>query len=182
VSDPGDLTVTEVPDEIANLAGLFDTTDTTGFFAPDLNTGNEGNWTFTVPITLTVSSITIDEIELDGAMFNNSGSAQKENFWTEIELSIVGSITGEIYSETLTAYTTGGSAWDDLLTYTPSVTLSDDETWSIIFTTTSSDGSGNNTGIDSFTVSGSIAIPEPSSAALLLGLATCGLIARRRRV
>jgi hypothetical protein len=97
-----------------------------------------------------------------------------------MQLTIVGATTGTVFTETLTATSTT-SAWNDLLSYTPSVTLTDSETWSLIFTTTGSDGGGNNTGVDSITVLGSIAIPEPSSAALLLGVAACGLVARRRR-
>lgn len=182
VSDPGDLTVTQATGITGSgLNGFFNTTDAQGFFAPDLNTGNQGNWTFSVPITLTVSSITIDEVELDGAMFDNNGNLQVASPRnTSIKLSIVGSSSGEVFFNTLTASNPStNAAWSSPLTYNPSVTLTNAETWSMVFTTTNSAGSGNNTGVGSFTVTG--AIPEPSAAALLLGLAACGLVARRRR-
>ncbi|MDQ8206306.1 PEP-CTERM sorting domain-containing protein [Coraliomargarita sp. SDUM461003] len=183
VSNPGDLTVTQATGITGSgLNGLFNTTQAQGFFAPDLNTGNQGNWTFSVPITLTVSSIMIDEVELDGAMFDNNGNLQVTSpRSTSIKLSIVGSSSGEVFFNTLTASNPStNAAWSAPLTYTPSVTLTNAETWNIVFTTTNGADSGNNTGVDSFTVSGT-AIPEPSAAALLLGLAACGLVARRRR-
>jgi hypothetical protein len=49
VLDPGALTAVDV-NATGSLAGLFDTPNSAGHFAPDLNTGNEGPWS--VSLTL----------------------------------------------------------------------------------------------------------------------------------
>ena len=65
VADPGNLTaVDEVPTNI-NFAGLFDTPNAQGHFAPDKNTGNEGPWSVSIPIVPTVAQITIEDVVLD---------------------------------------------------------------------------------------------------------------------
>ncbi len=188
VSDPGDLTASQ---------NLFSTSNSGGYFAVDYNTDTVGNWSVTIPFTLTVSSLTISDFVLDGAMFNGSGNFQNIKRDTDLQVSINGATSGTIASQTLTAentqadtgdseYTLANAAWGDgtPLTYTfagaSTLTLTNSETWSIVIETLNASGPGNNTGIDSFAINGSV-IPEPSTFVLVVLTGIGFLFIRRFR-
>jgi CSLREA domain-containing protein len=158
VADPGDLTAVEGNEEVpVRLTGLFDTVDASSHFAPDLNTDNEDNWILSVPLALTVSSLTIDEVVLDGDHFGNAGTFQVDNRDTDFRVSLTGSISGQVATETKT---TGLVTTDWTLAFfdnTNPIPLSDAESWTLTIETTNfPNNSGNNTALDGFAINGSV--------------------------
>ena len=55
---------------------LFDSANAQGHFAPDLNLGNEGPWSVTIPVILTAPQVIIEDVVLDWQHFNNAGAFQ----------------------------------------------------------------------------------------------------------
>jgi autotransporter-associated beta strand protein/VCBS repeat-containing protein len=160
IADPGDLTVVETQEGAAGnqLGGLFDTAANASHFAPDLNTDNEDNWSVSIPLVLTTTSITIGDVVLDGDHFSNTGAVQGAARDTDIVVRIVGSVSGEVASETKS---TGNVTTNWSLTFfdtLPSITLDSSETWTLIIATTNlPNNNGNNTGLDGLTINGSVA-------------------------
>jgi hypothetical protein len=185
ITDPGDLTALDV-NSTGSLAGLFDTANSAGYFAPNLNVANEGPWSVDIPLNFApgTASIAIEAVVIDWQHFNNSGAFQSAGInrpvnWTA---SIVGSLSGTVAFETENTGS-GGQGYKTLTFGTPT-TLTNAETWTLNLNATSTTGSGNNTGIDRFAIIGTVtvgsAVPEPATATLaMLGLG--GLMMRRRR-
>jgi hypothetical protein len=179
VQDPGDLTA--VPVGGGTFGGLFDTANAQGHFAPDRNTGNEGPWSVDIPMNLTAPEVVIEDIVLDWQHFTNTGAFQGPNRSVDWTVTVTGSLSGEIGTET--ALNVGGTSGVETITFATPLTLTNNESWTLQILAAGSNTTGNNTGLDALTLTGTVsaAIPEPSTFALaalgLLGLAFC----RRRR-
>ncbi len=162
-------------------------TDTGGYFVPDINTDNAGTWSTTFDLTVGGANITISNVVLDGAMFNSSSQFQDVSRNTEIVVDFLNSSNASIGAQTLTAENSGANrseaeaSW--LLTYDSaaisSVTLLAGQEYDLVISTTNASGTGNFTGLDSFTVNGTV-IPEPASLALLAAGGLC-LLTRQRK-
>lgn len=190
VQDPGDLTVVEnegnnVNDGSTELTGFFDTPASAGYFAPDLNVDNEDGWYVDVALTFAtgITTINIESLDFSVNHFDNNGNGQANNSTNGSNWSaeLIGSVTGVVASGSVTnlgnQYVNG--PFSD--SFDMSATLGNTESWTLrIYSDYDTAGAGNNAGLDSFTLNGTTVIPEPSSA-ILLTLAGCAMIARRRR-
>lgn len=81
VSNPGNLTwIPELPQATTSAsAPLFDTGNAADHFAPQRNILNQGAWSVTIPLSLTGSQITLENVVLDWQHFNGSGNYQSIN-------------------------------------------------------------------------------------------------------
>jgi hypothetical protein len=157
VRNPGDLTWTLAGGGPTGTA-LFDTVDAQGHFAPDLNIGNEGPWSVTIPLTLTVPQIRIENVVLDWQHFNNAGDLQSVSRSANWTVSVTGSSSGLLGS--VTTGGVSGISGVETLAFPSPLTLSDAETWELTIFVTGADSTGNNTGLDAVTVNGT-ALPPP---------------------
>jgi VCBS repeat-containing protein len=159
VSDPGDLTAVEGTEAAAvQLAGLFDTAATDNHFAPNLNTDNEDNWSVAIPLTVTASSITVDDVVIDADHFNNTGINQSVTRDTDIVVSLTGSTSGQVATETKGSGLVNVNWTLTFFDATAPIALSNSETWTLTIGTTNLPGApGNNFGLDNLTVNGTAA-------------------------
>lgn len=180
VQNPGDLTWVLEGGGPTNT-NLFDTANAQGHFAPDLNVGNEGPWSVDVPLVVAsgYTSISLASIDLDWQHFNNAGAFQSVSRLVDWTATVTGSLSGQI--GTASAANVGGISGLETLTFTSPLLLPAGESYVLNIRAAGSNGDGNNTGLDGFTLNGSAnAIPEPSAIVLsLLGLV--GVLCRRRR-
>ena len=156
VTDPGDMTAVDV-NSTGQLAGLYDTANAQGHFAPNLNTGNEGPWSVDVAIQIdgTNSGITVTNVVLDWQHFNNSGNFQGASRgidWTVTFENSSSSVMGAATNLTVT-----GTSGLTTLTFTSPVVLPDSDTYTMEILAVGSDGNGNNTGLAGITVNGTAA-------------------------
>jgi len=181
VLDPGDLTAVDEPPSGA-LAGLFDTSDAQGHFAPDKNIGNEGPWSVTIPLTITAASVSLDEVVLDWQHFSNSGDFQGGDRMADWTVSVTGSVSGLL--DSVTVANVGGTSGLLSLIFPTPLSLTPAETYALKIYVTGSNTDGNNTGLDAVTLNGVVStiIPEPSTLLIWSLLAGLGLgVGWRRR-
>ena len=195
-SSSSDLTVNNT--NVANGNGdLFTTNFADGFFAVNNNTGNGGEWSFTIDFTTGSDAIDLTDFTFDFQNFNGSGAFQNALRDTEITFDLVDLLSGNsvlsggpIVENTAEVNTgTGGTnptnsvqTEDFDLTGT---TLAANTTFQIFVQAADGVlGGGNNFGFDSITLNGevveSIAVPEPGTA-VVLGLAGLAACLRRRK-
>ena len=195
-SSSSDLTVNNT--NVANGNGdLFTTGFADGFFAVNNNTGNGGEWSFTIDFTTGSDAIDLTDFTFDWRNFNGSGGTQSAIRDTEITFDLVDLSSGSsvfsggpIVDNTAEVNTgTGGTnptnsvqTEDFDLTGT---TLAANTTFQIFVQAADGVlGGGNNFGFDSITLNGtvveSIAVPEPGTA-VVLGLAGLAACLRRRK-
>lgn len=178
-ADPGSLTAVDV-NSTGSLAGLFNTANAQGHFAPDLNTGNEGPWSVSIPLTvLPDNQVTLDDVVLDWQHFNNSGNFQGPSRSVDWTATVTGSSSGVL--DSVTNPNVSGTSGLEAIEFAPSLILSDDENFFLEILAEGSNSTGNNTGLDGITLNGTVeqieqVVPEPASIAIwsLLGLALCG--------
>ncbi len=182
VADPGDLTAVDINNAAPGTFQLFDTPNSQGHFAPDLNVANEGPWEVDIPIALEGGPVEIQQVVLDWQHFNNGGAFQSAGInrpldWT---VELIGQVAGLVDSETVN---TGSGGFGETTLDFGSVFLTADQDWIMRIRAVSTTTTGNNTGLDGINVIGIVseaAVPEPATATLaLLGIA--GLAMRRRR-
>lgn len=170
VADPGDVVAVDA-DASGSLGGLFETADTVNTFSPDLNIHNEGDWSADILLDPTDQPILLEAVRFDVFQLNNSGVLQtvdRDSDWT---VSVIGSSSGLLDSQTILNIVDSQT-----LTFDFDLELDDDETYTIRILATGQ-GAGNNAGIDDFFAFG-YSIPEPSSALLLL-IGGAALLRRR---
>ena len=184
VADPGDLTA--VPVGGGTFGGLFDTGNAQGHFAPDRNTGNEGPWSTTIPLVLTTAQVQLVDLELDWQHFNNSGAFQGVSRSVDWTVTVTGSVSGVVGTET--ALNVTGTSGLETLTFGAPLVLNNTETFDVEILAEGSNATGNNTGLDAVTLNGEIiaveptGTPEPSTFVLAsLGLLAFCMGGRRRK-
>ncbi|MGB6223351.1 MAG: hypothetical protein WBG04_20145, partial [Haloferula sp.] len=153
IADPGTLTAFDESPTSANFAGLFNTTDAQGHFAPDKNLDNEGPWSISIPLVLTLPQIQVENVVLDWQHFNNSGVFQTASRPADWTVSITGSSSGLLGS--VTAAAVSGISGQETLTFTPPLTLSSGQTYTLKIFVAGAAAEGNNTGLDALVVNGS---------------------------
>ncbi|MFT5473136.1 MAG: M6 family metalloprotease-like protein, partial [Kiritimatiellia bacterium] len=146
ISDPGNLTTT-APD------GLFDTANAQGHFAPDRNVDNEGPWSVTLPLALTVGELSLTNVVLDYQHFSSSGTYQTATRTVNWTVAVTGSVSGVLASVAVPGVSSlSGTA---TATFSPSLILTSTETYDITITAVGTTA-GNNTGLDALTINGTI--------------------------
>ena len=173
INAPGSLTAKNNPD------GLFDTVNAQGFFAPNRNIVNEGSWDVDIPLVLSGNSITLGNIVIDYQDFNNDGEFQLFNRDTDWIVTLTGSSTGLIYTESQLNQTESSG----IITFTPSslFLLTNTETYNLNIFAVGQD-LGNNTGINALTINGDVVATVPVPAAVwLFGSGLVGLIGMRKK-
>ena len=128
VLDPGDLTAVDERPEGA-LAGLFDTADAQGHFAPDKNIGNEGPWSVSIPLSLTADSVSLEDVVLDWQHFNNNGEFQTVDRFADWTVSVTGSVSGLLDSVTMA--NVGGTSGLLTLSFPTPLSLTRAETYDL---------------------------------------------------
>jgi len=173
---PGDLTaVEEDGDALDELAGLYDTPAAQGYFAPDLNVGNEGPWSISLTLNLTVAAISLEEVVLDYQHFTNSGTLQgvgREVDWT---VTVTGAVSGELGS--MQVQGASNKSGTETIVFTTPLMLTNSESYDVTILA-EGPGPGNNTALGAVTFNG--VVPEPATMSLL-ALAGLAALVRRRR-
>ena len=175
VANPGAWTV-------LNAGSLMDSADAQDRFVP---ADNAPSWQVLVPINVGSDNINLTDVTISFEAFNNSQVSKtgisggfSPNYQGEVRLLDAGQAV--IDSELVDAQTEAGTnlvaAFNHVFTFVSNDTLLANTNYFIEVRLTGA--SGNNVGLDDFTVNGTV-VPEPTSLALL-GLGTL-LIARRRR-
>jgi hypothetical protein len=181
VQDPGDLTAVD-ENGTGKLAGLFNTANAQGHFAPNLNIDNEGPWSVTIPLTLTAASVSLEDVVLDWQHFNNSGNFQGVSRDADWTVSVTGSSLGLL--DSVTASNVGGSSGIQTFSFATPLSLTPAETYDVKVYVVGSQSTGNNTGLDAVTLNASVVVPEPATVLVWALLAAAGIAAgwwRRRR-
>lgn len=152
---PGDLTV--VNETPGAVAGLFDTSAAGGHFAVNKNLHTEGPWSVSIPLVLTVGSVSLDSVELDWQHFSDTGAAQGVNRIAEWTATVTGSASGQVASVT----ETGSNARTGvlMLNFSSPVVLTNAETWTLKLYVEKGSNAGNNTGLDAITLRSSLPLP-----------------------
>lgn len=169
------------PSSITASANLFDTTDTTGHFAPNVQINN-GQWTASFDMTVGGSDLTIDDVTLERQHFNVSGqfnTASEERTYP-ITVALTGSSSGSLGSVTIDPSPDWGSNFSTETFSFGGVTAVAGETLTMDWTVgdNTSAGSGVFVGFDNYSVNGSV-VPEPTAIALI-ALSGFALMLRRR--
>jgi hypothetical protein len=144
VSDPGDLTAVDINNAAPPTFVLFDTANAQGHFAPNLNVGNEGPWSTTIPLTLTTSNISLKNVVLDWQHFTNTGSFQGASRSVDWTVSVTGSSSGPVGSITGNVNGTSGVK---TLTFALPVELDNTETWDMKVLASSGSATGNQSAV-----------------------------------
>jgi len=174
VSSPGVLTAVDV-NATGKLAGLYDTANAQGHFAPDLNTGNEGPWSTSLTLSLTVPEISLADVVLDYQHFNNSGGFQTVGRKVNWTATVTRSVSGQL--DSVKVIGTSSTFGIETITFDTPLILTSGESYEVTILAEGGDGNGNNTGLDGLTLNG--VVPEPASLALM-GLGGLMMLRRRR--
>ena len=164
VDDPGDLTAVDINSAAPGTFGLFDTTAAQGHFAPNLNVANEGPWSTSASMVLdlTAPQIDLEEVVIDWQHFSNSGNFQGAGRVVDWTVTVTGSLSGELGSETGT--TPSATSGIETITFASPLTLTSVETYTVTILAEGS-GPGNNTGLDALTFNGDIVAPLTTTGA-----------------
>ena len=148
VQDPGNLTVqNETP---GTLAGLFTTSAADDHIAVEKNLHNEGPWSVSIPLVLTVDSLDLESIELDWQHFNNDGNKQGAIRLAQWTATITGSSSGLV--DSVTQSTSSASSGIVELNFSSATSLTNAETWTLKLYVQKVTNAGNNTGLDALTL------------------------------
>ena len=163
VSDPGPLTVNEP------IPGIFDTAAAQGHFAPDRNVGNEGPWSVDVPLVLAdgVGSVTLESVELDWQHFNNLGALQGPARSVDWTVTVSGSVSGLLAGSAVSALNINGVSGSEVLSFASPLVLTSAESWTVTIRAEGSNPTGNNTGLDGFTINGVVGESSGSDFAIV---------------
>ena len=178
----------------AGNGDLFTTPAADGFFAVANNTGNGGEWSFTLDFTTGSDEIDLKSFEFDWMNFNGTGGGQNAIRNTEVTFDLTtggASVFGGPIAQntaninTNTGATPGGVPNGTAGTQSASIsltgTLAANTTYTLFVQAGDATTGGNNFGFDAIDIHGTIStVPEPGSLAVLglLGLAATW---RRRR-
>lgn len=170
VSSPGNWTVVDA-------GSLFTTTDATDRFAP---ADNAPSWSVTIPLTVGVLAIDLDDVTINFESFSNAGASKiPTNFApaNNVTVEIRDSLNVLVATQNLgQGDGSTADAWIGIYTNFAPVTLAASQVYSLKITAAGT--AGNNLGVDSFVINGAV-VPEPSTA-LLGGLGLLALLRRRR--
>lgn len=174
---------------------LFTTGAANGSFAVANNTGNGGEWNFTIEFTTGADAIDLESFDFGWRNFGGNGGNQFALRNTEVTFDILSSgssvISGPEVLITPIVNTGNGSGSVDpgsSGTQNSSIDLTGESllantTYELFIQAGDATTGGNNFGFDNITLEGTVvtsAVPEPSSALLVVGLGlACGM--RRRR-
>ncbi|MEN8661554.1 MAG: sulfatase-like hydrolase/transferase [Lentimonas sp.] len=153
--DPGALTV--VNETPGAVAGLFTSSAADGHFAVDKNLHTEGPWSVSIPLELTVGSVSLDSIELDWQHFSDTGAAQGVNRIAQWTATVTGSASGQIASVTQAGANARSGVL--MLNFSSPVDMTNTETWTLRLYVEKGSNSGNNTGLDAVTLNSSLPLP-----------------------
>ncbi len=171
IANPGNWTV-------VGATTLFTTTDAINRFAVS---DNPPSWSVTIPLSVGVSVIDLDDITINFESFTGAGvSKVPGNFAppNSATVEIRDSLNVLIASQSI-GQPSGTTAdyWTGIYTSFAPFSLAANAVYSLKITTAGD--AGNNLGIDSFAINGVVVVPEPS-AALLGSLGLLALLRRRR--
>lgn len=167
VADPGNLTWANEGGGPTNT-GLFDTPNAQGHFAPDLNIGNEGPWSVTLPLRPTVPELHLLAVVIHWRHFDNAGlfqTASRSANWT---VSVTGSVSGALGS--VTGSGVSGLWGVETLTFASPLVLSAAEAYALKIQVVGTTTTGNNTSLDALSIEGNIG--SAPSAPFLLSIAS----------
>ncbi len=186
VADPGSLTAVRTAAGTPGAA-LFDTAAAANRFAVDLNVHNESDWQADVALlVLGGTQIDLGLVNLDAYIFNNAGALQPE--YRDLDMTVqlldaTQSVLDQVSILNIYPATGGPVLQPRSLSFDLSGnTLMANTTYTLRLMG-QGEGPGNNSGIDNLTINGTVrAVPEPTTAALVLAaLAGLGVAGRRRR-
>lgn len=155
--------------------------DSDSHFVPNIQV-DFGQWTANLGMTVGASPVIIDSIDLERQNFNNVATFNTVTRDYPITVSLVGSISGTVATNTVDPPGNWSSANTTDNYSMGGVQINNSESWSIRIDVNDGTtvGGGVFVGIDQLTVNGSI-VPEPSSFSLI-GLGLGALCLTRRRL
>ena len=158
VLDPGDMT-TDAPDGLFNYPENTSYSASNDHFAPDRNIGNEGSWSATVTLNLTVPEITLEDVFLDYQHFGNTGRIPIVDKDGTLTVSVTGSVSGLLDSVTINheVLANDGSG-SDTFAFSPPLLLTVSESYDVTILAEKYVSSGANVGLDVLTLNG-VAFP-----------------------
>jgi len=179
LADPGSLTAIDV-NSTGSLAGLFDTSNAQGHFAPNLNIGNEGPWSTTVPLALVEDEVLLEQLVIDFQDFDNGGDFQSTVRGKDYTVTVTGSSSGLL--DTVAQTNVSGLSGGVSFAFSPNLWLDKSETYDLRIRVAGTNSDGNNSGFDNLTLYG-LAVPEPATLLVWSLLAAMGVALgwRRRR-
>lgn len=175
VASPGAWTVVDAPENL-----MISTTDNDNKFVVD---DNAPMWSVTISLEVGASNISLSDVTIDYESFDNGENSKIASGFAPYHYGNVilrNGITILIQQELGNDGTLGGAnnnapVWTGVYTGFSGTTLSANQTYTLEIV--SRGEGGNNVGLDSFTISGTV-VPEPSTTAFF-GLGGIALILRR---
>jgi hypothetical protein len=165
VQDPGNMT-TSSPD------GLFDNANSEHHFIPDRNLRNDGSWTTSVPLSLTVPEVTLEDVVLDYQHLSNTGNIPTANKNGKFTVSVTGSVSGLLDSITISHNVVKNvGSGSDTFTFSPPLILSSSENYTLTILAEKVTSAAN-VGLDALTINGSIPEAGDSDTTIVMTAST----------
>ncbi|QDU43798.1 PEP-CTERM motif protein [Symmachiella dynata] len=177
VADPGSLTASD---------NLFDTPDAQNIFAVNKNFAPAGQWTVDIALNVGSSALQLDTVTLDAYILDRNGIFQPKNRDLDLRIDLLnGGILDSDSVNNIYPQNDNPPVQPQPVSFDLSGNiLAANTNYILRITASNTPGSfGNNAGFDNLVVNGMVAVPEPSTFALLGigGLALVGYGVRRRR-